>query len=341
MNQPAPAGTKDAPLLSIRDLEVTFVTPDRTVHAVNGVSFDLAKGEALGILGESGSGKSVTLRAIQRLLPERRTRMKGSILVNGEEVMNMDQKRLTDLRGGEVSMIFQEPATSFDPVFTVGKQIAETVVRHEGKSHKEGLARAKELFDLVQIPSAAQRLKAYPHELSGGMRQRAMIALALSCRPTLLLADEPTTALDATVQIQVLLLIRQLQQELGLGVIFVTHDIGVAVEVSSRIGVMYAGQVVEMASVENIVDAPMHPYTQGLLASTVHANMRGRRLETIPGAPPNLATLPTGCSFTPRCKFAMPECATTRPALRHPSPDRAARCLLVPERNGNTVMAAE
>jgi peptide/nickel transport system ATP-binding protein len=315
-------------LLQVRDLHVTFKTPDRTVHAVNGVSLDLKRGETLGILGESGSGKSVTLRSILRLHPEHRTRWSGSIRMEGDEVLEMGSRALADLRGRRVAMIFQEPATAFDPVFTVGQQIAETIRRHTGKSETDAYKRAKELLELVRIPSPAQRLKAYPHEMSGGMRQRAMIALALSCNPSLLLADEPTTALDATVQIQVLLLIRELQREFDLGVIFVTHDIGVAVEVSDRIGVMYAGKIVELAGVEQMVDAPQHPYSRGLLASTVHDGMRGQRLEAIPGAPPDLAEVPTGCSFAPRCKFVRPDCTTAPPSLRATGDTHLVRCVL-------------
>jgi len=315
-------------LLQVRDLHVTFKTPDRTVHAVNGVSFALKRGETLGILGESGSGKSVTLRSILRLHPEHRTRWSGSIRMEGDEVLEMGSRALADLRGRRVAMIFQEPATAFDPVFTVGQQIAETIRRHTGKSETDAFKRAKELLELVRIPSPAQRLKAYPHEMSGGMRQRAMIALALSCNPSLLLADEPTTALDATVQIQVLLLIRELQREFDLGVIFVTHDIGVAVEVSDRIGVMYAGKIVELAGVEQMVDAPQHPYSRGLLASTVHDGMRGQRLEAIPGAPPDLAEVPTGCSFAPRCKFVRPDCTTAPPSLRATGDTHLVRCVL-------------
>jgi peptide/nickel transport system ATP-binding protein len=315
-------------LLQVRDLHVTFFTPDRTVHAVNGVSFDLKRGETLGILGESGSGKSVTLRSILRLHPEHRTRWSGSIRMEGDEVLQMGPRALSDLRGQRVAMIFQEPATAFDPVFTVGHQIAETIRRHTGKSETDAWKRAKDLLEMVRIPSPAQRLKAYPHEMSGGMRQRAMIALALSCNPSLLLADEPTTALDATVQIQVLLLIRELQREFDLGVIFVTHDIGVAVEVSDRIGVMYAGKIVELAGVEQMVDAPQHPYSRGLLASTVHDGMRGQRLEAIPGAPPDLAEVPTGCSFAPRCKFVRPDCTTAPPSLRGAADSHLVRCVL-------------
>jgi peptide/nickel transport system ATP-binding protein len=315
-------------LLEVKDLEVTFVTPDRTVHAVNGVSFEVGRGETLGILGESGSGKSVTLRSILRLHPEHRTRWSGSIRLEGDDILAMDRRALADLRGNRVAMIFQEPATAFDPVFTVGQQIAETVKRHTGKSETEAWKRARELLEMVRIPSPAQRLKAYPHEMSGGMRQRAMIALALSCNPSLLLADEPTTALDATVQIQVLLLIRELQRELDLGVIFVTHDIGVAVEVSDRIGVMYAGKLVELASVTDMVDAPKHPYSRGLLASTVHGGMRGQSLEAIPGAPPDLSEVPAACSFAPRCKFVESRCLSAPPALSRAGADHLVRCVL-------------
>src|SRR2546423_11308143 len=289
-------------LVEIRNLNIRF-TGERTVYAVNDLSLSLGEGEVLGLLGESGSGKSVTLRALMRLLPKKRTQISGSIQVLGRDVLALDDEQLSAFRGQTVSMIFQEPALALDPVYTIGAQIAETVMRHEGKSPVAALARALEMLEVVRIPSAKRRLDAYPHERSGGMRQRAMIALALSCNPSLLLADEPTTALDATVQIQVLLLIRELQREFDLGVIFVTHDIGVAVEVSDRIGVMYAGKIVELAGVEQMVDAPQHPYSRGLLASTVHDGMRGQRLEAIPGAPPDLAAVPAACSFAPRCKF--------------------------------------
>jgi peptide/nickel transport system ATP-binding protein len=297
------------------------------VHAVNGVSFGVKRGETLGILGESGSGKSVTLRSILKLHPEHRTRWSGSIRLEGDEVLSMTGGALADLRGSRVSMIFQEPATAFDPVFTIGHQIAETIKRHTGKSETDAWKRARELLELVRIPSPAQRLKAYPHEMSGGMRQRAMIALALSCNPSLLLADEPTTALDATVQIQVLLLIRELQRELDLGVIFVTHDIGVAVEVSDRVGVMYAGKLVELASVEQMVDAPRHPYSRGLLASTVNGGMRGQRLEAIPGAPPDLGEVPVACSFAPRCKYVEPKCLAAPPPLLSAGIGHLVRCV--------------
>ena len=314
-------------LLEVRDLNVTFKTPDRTVHAVTGVSFDVRRGETLGILGESGSGKSVTLRSVMRLHPMHRTTMGGSIKLEGDEVLTMGARALSDLRGQRVAMIFQEPATAFDPVFTIGHQITETIRRHTGVGDAAAQKRARDLLEMVRIPSPAQRLKAYPHEMSGGMRQRAMIALALSCDPRLLLADEPTTALDATVQIQVLLLIRELQRELDLSVIFVTHDIGVAVEVSDRVGVMYAGKLIEMAPVAEMVDAPRHPYSRGLLASTVHGGMRGQRLEAIPGAPPDLAEVPAACSFAPRCKFAQDVCLAAPPALRELAANHEVRCV--------------
>lgn len=319
------------PLVHVRDLKVRFVSRDATVHAVNGVDFDLMQGESLCILGESGSGKSVTLRALMRLNPANRTKLDGTAVVDGHDVIGAPERAMADLRGRTVSMIFQEPMTALDPVFTIGQQIAETVIRHEGISRSAADARALELLELVQIPSAKRRLAAYPHELSGGLRQRAMIAIALSCRPKLLLADEPTTALDATVQIQILLLLRKLQEDLGMGVIFVTHDLGVAGEIADRIAVMYAGRFIEEGPTAALMRGPLHPYAQGLLGATVHAGLRGQRLTTIPGAPPNLERLPTGCAFAPRCAFTEEACLAAVPAHRHPEPGRAARCIRVPD----------
>ncbi|MDF2114343.1 ABC transporter ATP-binding protein [Roseiarcaceae bacterium H3SJ34-1] len=316
-------------LVRARDLSIEFVSPDATVQAVNGVDFDLAEKEALCILGESGSGKSVTLRSLLRLNPPKKTVMSGSLSVCGEDMLTISDAKLNSLRGRLVSMIFQEPMTALDPVFTIGRQIAETIIRHEGISRGEADRRALDLLELVQIPSAKRRLAAYPHELSGGLRQRAMIAIALSCRPKLLLADEPTTALDATVQIQVLLLLHKLQQELGMGIIFVTHDLGVAGEIADRIAVMYAGRFVEEGPVRDVMRQPMHPYTRGLLGATVHAGMRGKRLTTIPGAPPDLSDLPPGCAFAPRCSEATRSCTADVPALHKLGPERGARCVLV------------
>ncbi|MCK8783329.1 ABC transporter ATP-binding protein [Roseomonas sp. NAR14] len=319
------------PLVHARDLTVRFVTRDATVHAVNGVDFDLAQGEVLCILGESGSGKSVTLRALMRLNPPGVTRVSGTLRVGGHDMVAASARAVADLRGGLVSMIFQEPMTALDPIFTIGRQIRETILRHEKVSGAEADRRALELLELVQIPSAKRRLAAYPHELSGGLRQRAMIAIALSCRPKLLLADEPTTALDATVQIQILLLLRQLQRELGMGVVFVTHDLGVAGEIADRIAVMYAGRFIEEGPTGALMRAPLHPYAQGLLGATVHGQRRGTPLTTIPGSPPNLERLPEGCAFAPRCPYTEPACLAAVPAPRRPVPDRAARCIRVPD----------
>jgi peptide/nickel transport system ATP-binding protein len=314
-------------LVDVRDLSIRF-SGERTVHAVNNLSFSVGEGEVLGLLGESGSGKSVTLRALMRLLPKKRTEISGSIEVLGRNVLALDDEQLSAFRGQDVSMIFQEPALALDPVYTIGRQIAETVMRHEGKSQSEAVARALEMLEVVRIPSAKRRLDAYPHEMSGGMRQRAMIALALACRPKILLADEPTTALDATVQIQILLLLRELQREFGMSVIFVTHDIGVAIEICDRVAVMYAGEIVEQGSLSQIVRSPVHPYSRGLLASTVHGAKRGERLETIPGTPPTLDKAPVNCSFAPRCGFAEARCLDRLPPNVQMGGGRIARCVL-------------
>jgi peptide/nickel transport system ATP-binding protein len=312
-------------LAEVRGLTVRFVSREATVYAVNGIDFDVAPGEVLCIVGESGSGKSVTLRAMMRLLP-RRTDIEGSVRIDGQEVLAMPARALRDLRGGLVAMIFQEPMTALDPVYTVGQQIGEAVRRHTGCDRQAARKRASELLEMVRIPSPERRLGAYPHELSGGLRQRAMIAMALSCNPRLLLADEPTTALDATVQVQVLILLRRLQRELGMGMIFVTHDLGVAAEIADRIAVMYAGRIVESGPVAQILGAPAHPYTAGLLASTVHGQPRDRDIGAIPGSPPDMRRLPQGCSFAPRCARRMAECRVAVPEPRFPAPGRMAAC---------------
>jgi peptide/nickel transport system ATP-binding protein len=331
----------ETPLVQVEDLSVQFVSREATVRAVNGVSFELARGEVLGILGESGSGKSVTLRALMRLLPQRKTRLAGRIEIAGQDVMALDTAGLSRLRGPTVAMIFQEPMTALDPVFTIGDQIVEAITQHDPLTRVQARKRALELLELVQIPSAARRLHAYAHQLSGGLRQRVMIAIALACRPALLLADEPTTALDATVQIQVLLLLRKLQQELGMGMIFVTHDLGVAVEVSHKLAVMYAGRMVESGSVHDVARNPRHPYTEGLMRSTVHEVAKGERLTPIRGSPPNLAALPRGCSFAPRCEYADgARCTATYPPPRsigtHAGYEHYTRCHY-PERVGGAL----
>jgi len=327
MSKPAANGTD--PLAEVNDLSVRFVTREATVHAVNGVSFLVRPGEVLCILGESGSGKTVTLRALMRLLPPRRTQIEGRVRVEGHDILAMRPRALRDLRGGLVSMVFQEPMTALDPVYTVGQQIGETLRRHTGCDRRAARTRALELLELVRIPSAERRLDAYPHELSGGLRQRAMIAMALSCNPRLLLADEPTTALDATVQVQVLVLLRRLQRELGMGMVFVTHDIGVAAEIADTVAVMYAGRIVESGPVAQVLKAPAHPYTAGLLASTVHGQPRERDICAIPGSPPDLRRLPPGCSFAPRCPRRTADCRRAVPEPRFPEPGHMAACLRV------------
>jgi peptide/nickel transport system ATP-binding protein len=315
------------PFLHVKDMGVRFVNRDMNVSVVNGVSFDLNQGEVMCLLGESGSGKSVTMRALMRLLPPT-AQLTGEISVGGVDILALPRKQLPEIRGSLISMIFQEPLTALDPVYTIGQQIAETVRCHDHVSHADARKRSLELLELVQIPSAARRLEAYPHELSGGLRQRAMIALALSCRPKLLLADEPTTALDATVQIQVLLLLRELQRELGMATIFVTHDLGVACEVADKVAVMYAGRFVETGSIEDVFDRPAHPYTQGLLRSTVHGGAAGSELVPIPGSPPDLVALPSGCSFAPRCHLRQAACDAGVPVLIPSGEGHDARCIL-------------
>lgn len=321
-----------APYVSIENLNVTFTGGARPVKAVNGVDLRVGRGEVVALIGESGSGKSVTLRSVLRLHNERRTTITGRIAVGEQEVLQLSSARLAEFRGKTAAMIFQEPLLALDPVYSVGAQIVESIRRHEKTTHAAAHQRAFELFERVRIPSPERRLDAYPHEMSGGMRQRAMIALALSCKPQLLLADEPTTALDATVQIQVLLLLRELQREFGLSVIFVTHDIGAAVEVADRIAVMYAGRIVEEGPVATLLRAPRHPYTMALLRSRAHGALekidgKRPRLQTIPGAPPDLSLPQTGCAFAPRCTLANNSCKQTQPDAVAVSTGHRVRCL--------------
>ena len=317
-------------LVEIEDLTVRF-SGERTVHALNGVSLSVEKGEVVALLGESGSGKSVTLKSLMQLLPGKRTKIGGKIAFDGRDVLKLKGRELANFRGPEVAMIFQDPSLALDPVYAIGTQIAETVMCHEGLSRPYANARALDMLKRVRIPSPERRLSNYPHEMSGGMRQRAMIALALACGPRLLLADEPTTALDATVQMQVLLLLRELQQEMGMSVIFVTHDIGVAVEIADRVAVMYAGTIVETGTIAEIIKDPRHPYTKGLLAANLHGAVKGARLDAIPGAPPTLEEPPTSCPFAPRCPVAMAACHAARPPLISKGPGRAVACILEAE----------
>lgn len=320
--------TGDDALVDIRDLEVTFSGGRAPVRAVSGVSLQVRRGETVALIGESGSGKSVTLRTMLMLHPARRTKLAGAVRVAGRDVLAMNERELADYRGAVASMIFQEPLLALDPVYTVGEQIVEAIRRHEPVSAAQARQRALQLFERVRIPSPERRLAAYPHEMSGGMRQRAMIALALACRPQLLLADEPTTALDATVQIQVLILLRELQRDLGLSIVFVTHDIGAALEVADRIAVMYAGRIVEEGTARELIRTPLHPYTLALLGGRAHGAMRkGQRLVTIGGAPPDLSALPPGCAFAERCPFAEAACRERQPEAVEIAPGHRARCL--------------
>ncbi len=313
--------------VEVNDLHVTFTRGGQTIQAVNGVSFDVQKGEVMALIGESGSGKSVTLRALMRLHPPDSTRITGKIHVGGEDVLNMSSAALRQYRGAKTAMIFQEPLLAFDPVYTVGQQIIEGLRRHEGLSRSQARERALSALQQVKIPSPESRLDAWPHEMSGGMRQRAMIALALSCNPSLLLADEPTTALDATVQIQILILLRELQKAKGLSIIFITHDMGAAVEIADRVAVMYAGRIVEEASLEDILAHPRHPYTQVLLGSRPRAGLKkGDALYCIPGAPPDLAHLPEGCAFASRCPHANATCSQTVPETEYAAQRHRVSC---------------
>jgi peptide/nickel transport system ATP-binding protein len=322
----------DAHILQIENLRVTFTGGAKPVRAVDGVDLTLRRGEVVALLGESGSGKSVTLRSILRLHQENKTRIEGRITAAGIDVMALRGASLADFRGKHVSMIFQEPMLALDPVYSVGRQITEAILKHEKISAEEARKRALNLFERVRIPSPERRLDAYSHEMSGGMRQRAMIALALSCQPKILLADEPTTALDATVQVQILLLLRELQRELGLSMIFVTHDISVGVEVADRIAVMYAGRIVEIGNVRDVIRSPRHPYTIGLLSTRAHGGrLTGNRLPAIAGSPPDLANLPPGCAFAPRCGLASSECKASTPPAINVKEAHAVRCFRIDE----------
>ena len=319
-------------ILELRDLKTHFHTPDGVVKAVDGVTYSLNAGETLGVVGESGCGKSVTALSILRLIPEPPGQISGEgIFFEGKDLTKMNTKELRHIRGNEISMIFQEPMTSLNPVFTVGFQIAEAVMLHQKLGKKDAYDKAVEMLDLVGIPLPRQRVREYPHQLSGGMRQRVMIAMALSCNPRILLADEPTTALDVTIQAQILDLMSKLKDELGTAIIMITHDLGLIAETCKRVVVMYAGKVVEEASVEEIFANPMHPYTIGLLGSipklrTSSAAAEQGRLEEIPGIVPSLHRLPTGCTFNPRCPKVFGMCAESEPELKELSPGHFARC---------------
>jgi len=317
----------EAPLLEVDDLTVEFATPTGVVRAVDGVSFTLGEGEVLGLVGESGSGKTVTCRALMRLLPSRRARIvTGSARIDGVDLMAMTEPEMRAVRGLTMGMIFQNPMTHLDPVMTIGAQIAEPLRAHLGMARAEALAQATELLRQVGIPDPKARLGAYPHEFSGGMRQRAMIAAALARRPRLLIADEPTTALDVTVQMQILRLLLDLRDTTGLAIVLITHDLGVVAETCDTVAVMYAGRIVERAPKAALLRRPLHPYSDGLTRSQPGSASPGRELPSIPGQPPSLADLPSGCRFRPRCDHAEPACAEASPPLVEVAPGRASAC---------------
>ena len=296
-------------LLEVKGLKVRFATEDGTVHAVDGVDFELDRGKVLGIVGESGSGKSVTAMTILGLTRDKNTRFEGEVLYKGQDLIELSESRLRDVRGNEIAMIFQDPMTSLNPVYTVGDQIVEAIRTHEGSSKREAKKRAVELLRQVGIPNAQQRVDDYPHQFSGGMRQRAMIAMALSCNPDVLIADEPTTALDVTIQAQILELLANLRRDFDSSVILITHDLGVVAEVADEIIVMYSGRVVERGSKREIFYDPQHPYTWGLLGSIPRLDRpKPKKLHSIEGAPPSLINLPQCCKFRPRCPHAFEKC---------------------------------
>ena len=325
-------------LLAVNDLTVDFLTDKGRVRAVNGVSFSVTRGKTLGVVGESGCGKSVTAMSIMRLIPTPPGRyVGGEIAFEGQDLLRLSNKEMRKIRGNHISMIFQEPMTSLNPVFTVGQQIIEAIQTHQHRSKTESREKAIEMLRLVGIPSPEERIDVFPHQLSGGMRQRIMIAMALACEPKLLIADEPTTALDVTIQAQILKLLRRLQSELGMSIIFITHDLGVVAETCDDVQVMYAGRIVEKASVQEIFSSPKHPYTLGLLRSIPGWSSEDRsdsngtddttkRLNTIPGVVPNLLELPQGCAFQDRCDRVTEPCRETEPELVQLEGGREIRC---------------
>ncbi len=302
-------------LLDVQGLETHFATAQGVLRAVDGVSFAIERGEVLGLVGESGCGKSVTSLSIMRLVPPPGRVAAGRVLFEGEDLLAKDAEAMRRVRGARIAMVFQEPMTSLNPVFSIGDQIASAVMAHGGAGRHEAWARTVAMLDLVQIPSPRQRARDYPHQLSGGLRQRAMIAMALASGPALLIADEPTTALDVTIQAQILDLLRRLQAERGMAVLLITHDLGVVAELCHRVAVIYAGRIVELAPVENLFAHPLHPYTRGLLQCLPHPSRFGQPLVSIEGVPPDTRQVGVGCRFAPRCSYALPSCLRDEPAL--------------------------
>ncbi|NEC46992.1 ABC transporter ATP-binding protein [Actinospica acidiphila] len=314
-------------LLEVRDLHVEFRTRDGVAKAVNGVSYGVDEGETLAVLGESGSGKSVTAQAIMGILDTPPGRITGGeVVFQGRDLLTLKEEERRRVRGAEMAMIFQDALSALNPVLTVGDQLAEMFTVHRGMSRKDARAKAVELMDRVRIPAARERVRQYPHQFSGGMRQRIMIAMAIALEPALIIADEPTTALDVTVQAQVMELLAELQREYRMGLILITHDLGVVADVADRIAVMYAGRIVESAPVHDIYKAPAHPYTRGLLDSIPRLDHKGRELYAIKGLPPNLTRIPPGCPFHPRCPLARDVCTTDDPPLYEVSGTRGSAC---------------
>ncbi|MEM6460515.1 MAG: ABC transporter ATP-binding protein [Pseudomonadota bacterium] len=324
---------RNSPLLEVNDLQVEFKTRRGIARVLDGIDFSLGAGETLGIVGESGCGKSITALSIMGLVPQPPGRVAGgTIKLKGEDLLSVDERRMRAVRGNEVSMIFQEPMTSLNPVYTVGNQIAETVLEHEGLSRRDAMDRATEMLRAVKIPAPEQRVREYPHQLSGGMRQRVMIAMALACRPQVLIADEPTTALDVTVQAQVFDLLKELQEDTGTTIILITHDMGAIAEMADRVAVMYAGRIIEAGSAADILQDPRHPYTQGLISCVPHLvsdpPVQRPTLLEIPGVVPPLTELGKGCAFEPRCGSRMPRCVREKPASYETGPEHKTACWL-------------
>ena len=320
------------PLLEVKGLKTYFYTEDGVVRAVDGVNFDVYPGEVLGIVGESGCGKSVTSLSIMRLISKPGKIDAGEILLDGENLLNLSEEEMSKVRGNRISMIFQQPQTALNPVFKVGDQLAEVLNVHQDMGKDAGWRRAVALLKMVGVPDPERRAEAYPHELSGGMAQRVMIAMALACVPEVLIADEPTTALDVTIQAQILDLMRDMRREMGTSVILITHDLGVVAEMAERVAVMYAGEIVEQTDVNTLFDEPLHPYTQGLMGSIPVLGEIKEKLDVIPGSVPNLVNLPPGCRFAPRCqarvKYNCAVCADVKPELEEVKPGHHVRCWL-------------
>jgi peptide/nickel transport system ATP-binding protein len=327
------------PLITVSNLRVNFYTYQGIVRALDGIDLEIRRGETLGLVGETGSGKSVTALSIIRLIPDPPGKIdEGEILLSGSDLLKKSEKEMRSIRGGSIAMVFQDPSTFLNPVITIGDQIAETVVIHQavgdvklkGRALKrKAMERSLELLKMVRMPDAEEALKKYPFELSGGMRQRAMIAMAIACRPKLLIADEPTTALDVTIQAQILDLLNDLKKEVGSSILMITHDLGVVAETCDRVAIMYAGNIVEVAPTRLIFEKPLHPYTQALLAAIPKITEDRPELESIKGSIPNLITPPTGCRFHPRCTYAMPKCSGEKPALIETEPEHYVACYFV------------